>query len=514
MTHAEEPARYTWEQIQQKFTCPAWFAEARFGIWVHWGAQTQPAEGGGWYGRHMYMEDVGDQTWGADAYSYHLKTYGHPSEKGFKDVIHEWKAENLDADALLEYFAGLGARYFVALANHHDHFDNFDSTYQPWNSVNVGPKRDLIAEFAAASRRIGMPFGISSHDDRMLMFYEHAFGADSSGPKAGVPYDGNLTAADGAGTWWEGLDPADLYGPPPARRTADWVADMQHKWELRLKELIEKARPDMLWFDGHGFPYGEHGKEVCRAFYSGRLTRTGELDGVVVAKIPGDRAIVQDVERGAAEDLQPDVWQGTSTFTSWFLKTDKAIKHDARTLIEMLVDIVSKNGNFLLNVELTPDGRVPDDHRPILDGLGEWLAIHGEAIFATKPWHVYGDNLASDRSARTVDEADLAGAEEHPSGHFIERTLASPPYPSDEVRFTTRDGHLYVFVLNPRPGEIVLPQLGTGSSIGLAGPAAARLIGSDAPVHHSVGEQGLSLEIPHSRPSLYTAVFDLTFRTT
>ena len=137
----------TWEELREQYEFPEWYTEARFGIWVHWGAQTQPEQGGGWYARHLYMQDVGKQNWGKNAYSYHNKTYGHPSEKGFKDVIHEWKAENLDTDALLKYFKKLGAKYFVALANHHDHFDNFNSTYHPWNSVNVGPKRDIFGEF-------------------------------------------------------------------------------------------------------------------------------------------------------------------------------------------------------------------------------------------------------------------------------------------------------------------------------------------------------------------------------
>uniref|UniRef100_UPI000477AA70 hypothetical protein n=1 Tax=Kribbella catacumbae TaxID=460086 RepID=UPI000477AA70 len=152
----------------------------------------------------------------------------------------------------------------------------------------------------------------------------------------------------------------------------------------------------------------------------------------------------------------------------------------------------------------------PDDHRPILDGLGAWVRTHAEAIFASRPWHVYGDNLAAMAADRTVDQADLSGAEEHTGGHFNERTLASPPYPHDEVRFTTRDDHLYVFVLNPGQGEILLPGLGSDSPLGPDGPAAVRLIGSDAVIDHQVHANGMSLSVPAERGSPYTAVFDMT----
>ena len=147
-TNCTQPEQIlSWEEQREQYEFPAWFEEARFGIWAHWGAQTQPNLGGGWYARHMYMQDVGNQQWGKNANPYHLETYGHPSEIGYKDVLNEWKAENLDTDALLKYFKSIGAKYFVILANHHDHFDNFNSSYHLWNSVNMGPKKDIVAEF-------------------------------------------------------------------------------------------------------------------------------------------------------------------------------------------------------------------------------------------------------------------------------------------------------------------------------------------------------------------------------
>ena len=503
-----------WAELSKDFRCPQWFSDAKFGIWVHWGAQTQPEEGGGWYARHMYMTELGREQWGKNAYPYHLKTYGHPSEKGFKDVIHAWKADKLDAENLLAYFNSLGAKYFVALANHHDHFDNFASTHQPWNAVNVGPKRDIIGEFAAASKKIGIPFGVSSHDDRMLMYYEHAFDSDKSGPKAGVPYDGNLTKADGAGKWWDGLDPADLYGPPPAKRTAAWVAGMKQKWELRHKELIDKYHPDMLWFDGHGFPYGAHGKEVCRYFYD-LDAKDGKFDGVVAAKIPGERAVIKDIERGVAETILPDTWQGTTTFTSWFYKTDRPVKHDARTVIEVLVDMISKNGNLLLNVELLPDGTIPPAHKVELDQVGRWVNLNAAAIHASKPWVIFGDNLNSSSTkpeGGAIGEADpAAAAKTKKTADFNERTLESLPYGHNEVRFTVSAGNtLHIIVLNPAEGEIVLPSLGRDSVHKVKAIQSIRLIGSDARIDFHQDGKALRLVVPAKRPTPHAAVFAVT----
>lgn len=502
----------TWEELREHFECPDWFAEARFGIWVHWGAQTQPELGGGWYARHMYQEDVGSQQFGKNAYPYHNKTYGHPSEKGFKDVIHAWKAENLDTDKLLKYFTKeLGAKYFVALANHHDHFDNFNSTYQPWNSVNVGPKRDIIGEFKKSAEKYNIPFGVSSHDDRYLEWWQTAFGADATGPLKGVPYDGNLTKEDGIGTWWEGLDPADLYGLPPAKRTPEWIKQMKENWVLRHKELAIKYDVDMLWFDGFGFPYGDYGKEVCRAFYNYKLEKYGKLDAVVAGKMKNEPSTIGDIERGVANNIVPNPWQGTLTFTHWFYKKDDPSHHNARTVIEMLIDMNSKNGNLLLNVELLPDGTIPPDHKLILDDVGAWIKLNSEAIYASKPWQVYGDNFDSYIQVleeEGISNADLEALKKNKGkGHFNERTIDSPAYGSNEVRFTTKGDILYVFVLNPEEGEIKLPALGLNSEYCSKNISSIKMIGSKAKINYKQDSESLILEVPEKRPNKYACVF-------
>jgi len=501
----------SWEELRDHFECPVWFSEAGLGIWVHWGAQTQPELGGGWYARHMYQQDVGTQLWGKNAYEYHKRTYGHPSEKGYKDVINEWKAENLDTDYLVQYFKSIGAKYFMALANHHDRFDNFSSTYFQWNSVNIGPKRDIVGEFGKSSKKYGLPYGVSSHDDRFLDWWLPAFGADTSGPYMGVPYDGHMTVEDGLGKWWEGLDPAELYGLPPDLRTPEWIRQMKEQWVLRHKELAIKYDVDMLWFDGYGFPYGDYGKEVCQAFYNFKLQKYGKLNAIVCGKIQNEPSTIRDIERGGASEILPYRWQGTLTFGSWFYKEDRAIRHNARTVIEMLIDMNSKNGNLMLNVELLPDGTIPPDHKIILDEIGEWLNLNSEAIYASKPWGVYGDNLDSYLKALEesgIGEADLeALKEQNNAEHFNERTVESPAYGNDEVRFTTKGDALYMFVLNPSAGKIELASLGLNSAQESKKISSIQLIGSNELIEFEQDAAKLILTVPEKRPTNYAAVF-------
>ncbi|UCS94879.1 alpha-L-fucosidase [Echinicola marina] len=510
-----QEAEIPWEDLRKEYEFPAWYTEARFGIWVHWGAQTAPLQGGGWYARHMYQQDVGNQVWGKNAYPYHNKTYGHPSEIGYKDVLNEWKAERLDTDALISYFKSLGAKYFVALANHHDHFDNFNSTYHPWNSVNVGPKRDIIKEFELSCKKYDIPYGVSSHDDRFLSWWLPAFGSDTSGIYKGKPYDGYMTLEDGKGKWWEGLNPADLYGLPPEKRTAEYVERVKKNWTLRHKELVTKYDIDLLWFDGYGFPYDEFGKEVCEAFFNHRLEENGTVDAVIAGKISGESMVVKDIERGGADEILSYPWQGITTLRTWFYKEDPEkmdYQQNARTIIEILADYMSKNGNLLLNVELLADGTIPPEQKVMLDKIGAWVNLNSEAIYASKPWLVYGDNLNSYLKAGDlgVTETDIKALEEQKkSTHFNERTINSPAYGHDEVRFVTKGETLYVIVLNPKSGDIELPALGLRSPHKVGKITAIKMIGANDKISYSQLDEKLVLNVPSKRPNDLATVFKL-----
>jgi alpha-L-fucosidase len=208
----------TWDSLKQ-YQVPEWYQDAKFGMWAHWGPQCE-AEDGDWYARNMYQE-------GSRQYKDHLAKYGPPSVFGFKDIIHLWKAENWDPEKLVALYKDAGAKFFVALADHHDNFDNWDSKYQPWNSVAMGPQKNLIGGWAKAARDNGLPFGVTIHAAHAWSWYEPSQGADKTGPLAGVPYDGKLNKADGKGKWWDGLDPQDLYAQnhvPGKKLVWEWDA--------------------------------------------------------------------------------------------------------------------------------------------------------------------------------------------------------------------------------------------------------------------------------------------------
>ena len=502
----------SWEELQQRYQFPKWYTDARFGVWATVGPQSVPRLGGGWYARHMFMEDVGGQTFGRNAYDCHLKTFGPQSQKGYMEVINQWKAERLDTDELVKYFKSIGAKYIVVHANHHDHYDNFASTHHPWNSVNTGPHKDIVGLFEKSTRKYGLPFGVSSHDDRMLGWWLPAFGADKAGPYKGIPYEGRMTKEDGKGKWWDGLDPAQLYGLPPEKRTPEYEENLKKNYMLRQQELVTKYNVDLLWVDGYGFPYGNYGKEVFRTMFNNSLKQHGKIDAVGIAKVDNEPMLVKDIEAGVANDILPYPWDGIFTFTHWFYKEDDPLMHNARTIIELTSDIISKNGNMLLNVELMADGTIAPAHKGILDDIGEWININDKAIYASKPWMIYGDNLNSclREIERNITNADVENVlKEAQKENFNARTVASAPYRHDEVRFTTRGKKLYIFVLNPTTGNIELPSLGLSSEQKPGKIRSVKMLGSHEKIEFHQDHEKLILNVPDKRPTPYTTVFEV-----
>lgn len=502
----------SWEDLNAQYQFPEWYTEARFGIWATIGPQSVPRLGGGWYARHMFMENIGSQKFGRNAYSYHRKQYGPQSERGYTEVIRRWKAERLNTDELVKYFKSLGAKYIVVHANHHDHFDNFASTHQPWNSVNMGPRKDIVGLFEKSARKYKLPFGVSSHDDRFLSWWLPAFGADASGSYKGVPYEGRMTKEDGKGKWWEGYDPALLYGLPPEKRTSEYIKKVKENYLRRQQELVTKYNVDLLWVDGYGFPYGDYGKEVFRTLFNNSLKRNGKINAVGIAKVKNEPMLVRDIEAGVANEILPYPWDGIFTFTHWFYKEDDPLMHNARTIIELMSDIVSKNGNMLLNVELMADGTIAPAHKGILDDIGRWVDINGKAIYGSKPWRVYGDNLNSCRreAEKHIVNADAGHVKKNAQKeNFNARTVSSTPYEQDEVRFTVCGKDLYIFVLNPATGPIELPALGLASKEQPGRIRSIKMLGSRQKIRFEQREDRLVLEVPDERPTPYAVVFEV-----
>lgn len=437
----------TWESLA-RYEAPDWFRDAKFGIWAHWGPQCEP-EAGDWYARKIYFENDGKSK-------LHRERYGHPSEFGFKDVIHRWKAEKWDPDRLVKLYKRVGAKYFFAMANHHDNLDLWDSSHQPWNSVAVGPEKDLIAGWAKAAREQGLPFGVSVHASHAWSWYEGSQGADQSGDKAGVPYDGKLTKADGKGTWWDGLDPQDLYAqnhaPSPdflnqgaLHGRWGWGGGVSQpdlgycqKFHDRTAELIRIHQPDLLYFDDTAlplWPVSDAGLKLAAHFYNSNLAKSGGTsNGVLFGKILDDKqldCLTWDIERGVPNRLLPHPWQTDTCLGSWHYNRG-VYQHNryksAKTVIHMLVDIVSKNGNLLLSVPVRGNGSIDEKEEAILEGIGAWMDVNQEAIFGTRPWKVFGEGPASEGT-----ELSAQGFNEG----------KGKPFTAADIRFTTKDGFLY-----------------------------------------------------------------------
>lgn len=498
--YAKGPFQPTWESLQN-YTVPEWYRNAKFGIWAHWGPQCEP-EHGDWYARGMYEE-------GSDHYKYHVQKYGHPSKFGFKDVIHQWKAEKWDPEQLVALYKRVGAKYFFAMANHHDNLDLWNSKYQSWNSVKVGPKQDLIAGWAKAAKKQGLPFGVSVHASHAWTWFETAQGSDKSGPLAGVPYDGKLTKADGKGAWWEGMDPQELYAQNHAlsKNGLKWEWDNGttvpskeycDKFLKRTLELIDKYQPELLYFDDTVLPFhglNDVGLQIAAHHYNQSIKRNkGKLNAVLNGKILNEmqrKCMVWDIERGQSNVIEPFTWQTDTCIGSWHYDKrvyDNKSYKSAQTVIQTLADIVSKNGNLLLNIPVKGNGSIDDKETAILEEIAAWMKINAECIFDTRPWKVFGEGPA------TTETAQLSGP------GFNEGK--NKPFGAADMRFTTKGDTLYAIVFGwPDTGKVKIKSLSEGNALRPGVVNKVELVGGGG-LRFERNNEALEVTLPENRPAL------------
>jgi alpha-L-fucosidase len=491
----EGPYKPAWDSLLQ-YECPEWYRDAKFGIWNHWSPQCVP-EDGDWYARNMYIEGSGQNK-------FQVAHYGPPSQFGYKDLCAQWTLLNWQPSELMDLYVKAGARYFVALANHHDGFDTWNSKHHPWNAANLGPHTDVIGTWAAEARKRNLHFGVTVHQARNWWWFQTSHGADTSGPLAGHPYDGCLTLADGRDQWWQGYDPQQLYGP---KHPFDALPDVSYVKNFydRTRDLIDQHSLDLLYFDNALLPLGWGGMNIGAYYYNNNLhLNGGNMEGVInIKNVPPRlaKSVVADIERGLAAGILPYPWQSETCIGDWHYQRE-LFNHPGeyggymhpREVIHWLVDTVSKNGTFVLNIPGKPDGTIDSKERLILEKIGQWFKINGEAIYATRPWTVFGEGphmikagSFQGKSARELDARD--------------------------IRYTRNKANtvVYAFALGWLEQALVLRSFGTAAASHPARVAHVELLGSPETLRWQQIAAGLRIELPTQKPaSDYAVVFKLS----
>jgi alpha-L-fucosidase len=464
------------EESLKKYQFPEWFRDAKFGIWSHWGPQAVPRQGD-WYARKMYQE-------GGDVYKYHVEHYGHPSVFGFKDIIPLWKAQKWDPEKLMALYKKAGAKYFVSMATHHDNFFLWNSKINNWNSVNMGPLKDVVGLWQKAAKNQGLRFGVSEHLGASYTWYQPAHGSDKQGPGAGIPYDGAFP------------DNQELYHADAAPDDNDWLTvnkAFQLEWYRSIKELIDNYQPDLIYSDSK-MPFENIGRTMVSHFYNQDYARhKGQVEAVYTCKQKSDGWWVEDLERGVKDTAGLYPWQTDTSIGDWYYRTDQKYKTSTE-VIQMLVDIVSKNGNLLINVVQTPEGDLEPDMLKILEEIGAWTSSNGDGIYGTRPWKVYGEKPAGKKALK------------------LERFDENFGFTSHDIRYTSKGNVLYAYCLGKPDDDIQMRSLGKSSKLTEKPVGSVSLIGSDEKLNWKQTSEGLLIRKPLHMPEWQVIGFKIEFK--
>ena len=483
---ASGPFQGTRESLQA-YEVPAWFRDAKFGIWAHWGPQSAP-EAGDWYARRMYIQ-------GDDQYKYHLEHYGHPSNFGYKDIIPTWKGEQFDPDYLVGLYKKAGAKYFVSMGVHHDNFDLWNSKHNRWNAVRMGPKRDIVGAFRDAARKHGLPFGVSDHLWISYKWFAVSHLSDKDGPLAGISYDG----ADDRYS--------DLYhcyaDPKLLTEKLDWDENgipesWKQDWFLRIKDLVDQYEPDYLYSDG-SLPFEEHGLRLVAHLYNHSAKRHGgHAQAVYLSKRVEDCAVgtcVLDHERGVPADIWPNPWQTDTCIGNWHYS--RGIKYKTpKMIIDLLADIVSRNGNLMLNFPLPNSGMLDAEELKILAEITKWMNVNSEAVYGTRPWKIYGEGSSVRPSSASQDV------------NFNENKRTE--LTASDVRFTVKNKILYAWIMGWPERQTVISSLGAGIAINAGKILNVEMLGSSEKLKNTQDASGLTVQFPEQKPCDHAVVLKIT----
>jgi alpha-L-fucosidase len=517
---ADGPFEPTWTSLGDQFKVPKWFREAKIGMWLHWGPQAV-GEDGDWYAKWIYMPQ---SAWGdyTRVYPNHLKRVGHPSVHGYKDVLPNWKAENWDPEKLMALYKRAGARYVIAQGMHHDNFDLWNSKYQPWNAVKLGPKRDILGGWKKAADKEGMKFGIAFHGDYSLFWFQPAFLSDIEGPLKGVPYDA-AQDYEGKNTWWKemGLNLKDLYGIDlkddvvyPEGFNGDSVAyrmkdPLSHgipdgnlkkniefarwyatKWTNRVIDAIDQFSPDFIYFDGgNSYPFcgwftgrglrADATPRVIAHLYNSNMKKNGgELKAMAFTKGNEDpRAIAVNVESSFPEGIKKDQpWQTEVGLGEWFYRTGTF--YESSMVIHQMLEAISRDGNYVINIPLTPSGQLDPGGEQTLKDMGDWMEINGEGIYNSSAWKIWGEGKV------IMSHGNLGPKQ------------AATPYTAADIRFTVNNGALYAWVMAwPDDNKVLIRSLQAPNKI-----SAVHLLGHKKKLKWKQTVEGLEVTLPETKP--------------
>ncbi|HTB12714.1 MAG TPA: alpha-L-fucosidase [Bryobacteraceae bacterium] len=475
---AKGPFQGTRESLKA-YRTPEWFRDAKFGIWAHWGPQSQP-EAGDWYARNMYME-------GSAQYKFHLEHYGHPSKVGFKDVIPWFKAEKWDPEHLMDLYAKAGAKYFVSMGVHHDNFDMWNSRYQTrWNAAKAGPKKDVVGMWKQAARKRGLRFGVSEHLSNSFDWLAPSHLSDKTGQFAGVSYDGVDPHDSDLYHSYDGM-PADF---ALTAKAMGRVAPDRWKQQYfdRIRDLVDQHQPDLLYTDG-AIPFDEYGLSlVAHEFNVSAKAHGGKQEAVYNSKAATDcedGTCVLDLERGLVNKIWPDPWQTDTCIGNWHYKKGITYK-TPKTIVDMLVDIVSRNGNLLLNFPLPGSGELDAEELQVLSSITAWMKVNSEGIHGTRPWRVFGEGPS------------LAMTET--SAGFNEKNRKD--LTAEEIRFTSKGQTVYAFVMGWPTGERAIKSIDRKVH-------NVELLGHKGKLKWSQDDAGLRVQMPGEKPCEYAVTLKI-----
>ena len=460
---AQEKYQATWESLK-KYQTPEWFKDAKFGIFIHWGVYSVPAFGSEWYPRQMYQKD-------SKEYKHHVETYGPQNIFGYKDFIPLFKAEKFNPAQWVALFKKAGAKYVVPVAEHHDGFAMYKTALSKWNAAEMGPHRDVLGELAFEIKKQGLIFGLSSHR------IEHWFFMNGGRRFPSDVLDKNYE---------------DFYGPAREENETP-SAEYMNDWLLRNTELVNNYHPQLFWFDWWiEQPAMDPYRKSFASFYYNKGLEWNK--GVVInyknISYPDGTAVL-DLERGKLAGIRQMPWQTDDAIgnNSWGYAAGNTFKN-AQYVITNLIDIVSKNGNLLLNIGPRSDGTITDEETQTLLGTGKWLDVNGEAIYGTRPWKIFGE-----------------GPTESASGSFADQ---KKPFTAQDIRFTTKGDVLYAIAMGQPAASTTIKNLGTKAANGII--ESVGLVGSNEKINWAQQANALVIKPSKTYPTENAVVYTISFK--